>query len=262
MPKQESSSVKEVIGKTSTLDIELELEKFFEKTKKDAELLVNDVFPQRIMALENLHQSMNLTKLSEVHNDLNIPVPDAVLLLPDTEEPTSKKRKVEVSSGNGENISGTRVLALPNGLAPCNKHIVDLSEKMKPLIRDLIEHANLIKMWISFLIPKIEDGNNFGVSIQEETLSEARTVESEAATYLEQISRYFITRGKIVSKVAKYPHIEDYRRSVNELDEKEYVCLRLTCCELRNHYASLYDIIHKNMDKIKKPRNANADNLY
>jgi proteasome activator subunit 3 (PA28 gamma) len=56
-------------------------------------------------------------------------------------------------------------------------------------------------MWISFLIPKIEDGNNFGVSIQEDTLAEIRTVESEAAAFFDQISRYFITRGKIVTKV-------------------------------------------------------------
>jgi len=38
-------------------------------------------------------------------------------------------------------------------------------------------------------------------------MSEARQIESEAATYLDQISRYFLTRGKIVSKVAKYPHV-------------------------------------------------------
>lgn len=56
-------------------------------------------------------------------------------------------------------------------------------------------------MWISFLIPKIEDGNNFGVSIQEDMLAEIRTVESEAAAFFDQISRYFITRGKIVTKV-------------------------------------------------------------
>lgn len=45
-------------------------------------------------------------------------------------------------------------------------------------------------MWISFLIPKIEDGNNFGVSIQEDTLSEIQSVESEAAAFFDQISRY------------------------------------------------------------------------
>lgn len=69
-------------------------------------------------------------------------------------------------------------------------------------------------MWISFMIPKIEDGNNFGVSIQEDTLAEIQSVESEAAAFFDQISRYFISRAKIVSKVAKYPHIDDYRRAV------------------------------------------------
>lgn len=62
-------------------------------------------------------------------------------------------------------------------------------------------------MWILFLIPRIEDGNNFGVSIQEDTLTEVRTVETEAATYFDQVSRYYISRGKIVAKIAKYPHV-------------------------------------------------------
>lgn len=47
-----------------------------------------------------------------------------------------------------------------------------------------------VKMWVQLLIPRIEDGNNFGVSIQEETVAELRTVEGEAASYLDQISRY------------------------------------------------------------------------
>ena len=38
-------------------------------------------------------------------------------------------------------------------------------------------------------------------------MAEARQVEQEAATFFDQISRYFLTRGKIITKVAKYPHV-------------------------------------------------------
>jgi len=59
-------------------------------------------------------------------------------------------------------------------------------------------------MWVTFLIPKIEDGNNFGVSIQEDTLGEIRTVEAETATFYEQITRYHMGRAKLISKVFLY----------------------------------------------------------
>jgi proteasome activator subunit 3 (PA28 gamma) len=36
--------------------------------------------------------------------------------------------------------------------------------------------------------------------------------------------------------VAKYPHVEDYRRSVQSLDEKQFVSMRFIALELRNHY--------------------------
>ncbi|EDO29241.1 predicted protein, partial [Nematostella vectensis] len=68
--------------------------------------------------------------------------------------------------------------------------VQDIIELLKPKIQTLMEKCNLVKMWIQLLIPRIEDGNNFGVSIQEEALSEVQRIEGEAATFLDQIARY------------------------------------------------------------------------
>lgn len=86
---------------------------------------------------------------------------------------------------------------------------------------------------------------------------------------------------------------EDYRRTVTEIDEKEYISLKIIVSELRNQYVSLgvlvhhllnqtqafsvliscslffssvkvtlHDMILKNIEKIKRPRSSNADALY
>ncbi|KAH8040727.1 hypothetical protein HPB51_012042 [Rhipicephalus microplus] len=102
---------------------------------------------------------------------------------------------------------GTKVLVLPTGSVGTNNHIVSIVDIVKPKIWQLVDDTNILKMWIQFLIPRIEDGNNFGVSIQEDALTEIRAVEGEAAAFFDQISRYFLTRGKIIAKVAKYPHV-------------------------------------------------------
>ncbi|XP_076461579.1 proteasome activator complex subunit 3-like [Babylonia areolata] len=239
---------------------------FIENFKKETEALVTDIFPQKVLDIEEIYQKMVAEKKSDVHASINIPIPEAASLKEDdSDEPTTKKRKLDANGSDSLPAavpSGTPVLVFPNGKVPYNAFIHKWAESIKPLITDLMEHANMVKMWISFLIPKIEDGNNFGVSIQEDTMAEARQVETESATYLDQLSRYYISRAKIISRIAKYPHVEDYRQSIRELDEKQLICLRLTLCEMRNHYASLHDIIHKNMEKIKKPRSGNAENLY
>lgn len=157
---------------------------------------------------------------------------------------------------------GTRVLVLPDGVVPSNKFIVNLIDEVKPLIGELVEDTNMLKVWLMYLIPRIEDGNNFGVSIQEDVLAEIRASEVEAAAYYDQVSRYYSLRGKTVAKLAQYPHIEDYRRAIQELDEKEFFSLRLIVAELRNHYATLHDLISKNGDKIRKPRSTNTEHMF
>lgn len=50
--------------------------------------------------------------------------------------------------------------------------------------------AQQVRLWIQFNVPKIEDGNNFGVGIQEEVLSETSGVERDALTFLDQFTRF------------------------------------------------------------------------
>lgn len=188
---------------------------------------------------------------------MNIAVPEPIVEEEKNDAPPSKRARVETSD-----TTGTKVMILPSGTVKCNTPICEVIKIVKPVIRALVEDSNLLKMWISFMIPKIEDGNNFGVSIQEDTLAEIQSVESEAAAFFDQISRYFISRAKVVSKVAKYPHIDDYRRAVQELDEKEFLSLWLVLSEVRNRYCSLHDIVIKNLEKLKKPRSSNAEHLY
>ncbi|CAH1188480.1 unnamed protein product [Phyllotreta striolata] len=233
------------------------VQQYKEDVKKQAETLVLKGFPETIVKLNTILETPQFKNRDflDVHQELNIPVPDPIILNSHTDLPAAKKPKLDQD--------GTKVMILPTGAVPVNRNLADLIENVKPHIRKLVEDSNLIKMWISFMIPKIEDGNNFGVSIQEDTLAEVQSVESEAAAFFDQISRYYISRGKLISKVAKYPHIDDYRRSVQELDEKEYLSLWLVMSEIRNRYCALHDIVLKNLDKIKKPRPSNAtESLY
>jgi len=48
--------------------------------------------------------------------------------------------------------------------------------------------------------------------------------------------------------------VHDFRKSVEELDEKQYLQLQLGCLDLRNNYALLHDMITKNLEKIVAPR--------
>lgn len=230
---------------------------YMDSLKVKAELLIKNEFPNKIVKLNNLLVKLNFhnKKLTDVHQDVNVPVPPPLGL------ETAKRRRIEPIMRSA-NMEWAKVYTLPNGPAPCNKSLSDLIHLVKPHLRELIEDTNLLKLWISYLIPKIEDGNNFGVSIQGRTLKEIQQAESKAEEFLEHISEYFVTRAKIVSKVVKYPHLDDYRRAVRELDEKEYLSLWLTMCEVRNRYCVLHDIVTKNIDKIKRPRTTNIDTLY
>ncbi|XP_056263710.1 proteasome activator complex subunit 3-like [Pseudoliparis swirei] len=246
-------------------DLKTRVETFREQISSEAEHLVASFFPKKLLELDQFLKEpiLNVSDLKDIHSEIKFKVPEPVLFTNSHEggDVNTKKRKLEDGLTDDSWPGGTKAPVVPEGMLKCNAKLVALIERVKPEIRTLIEKCNTVKMWVQLLIPRIEDGNNFGVSIQEETVAELRTVESEAASYLDQISRYYITRAKLVSKIAG-PHVEDYRRTITEIDEKEYISLKIIVSELRNQYVILHDMILKNIEKIKKPRNSNAEALY
>jgi hypothetical protein len=41
---------------------------------------------------------------------------------------------------------------------------------------------------------------------------------------------------------------DDYRRAIQDMDEKQFINIRLVLTEMRNHFATLHDVITKNIE--------------
>lgn len=110
-----------------------------------AEQLLLKGFPEKIVKLNELLETPGFCnrKLSDVHQDLNVPIPDPIILNHSEDGPTTKKQKIDNSI---DNTSGTKVMVLPYGPVPCNKPLCDLIHIVKPYIRQLLEDSNLVRI--------------------------------------------------------------------------------------------------------------------
>jgi len=70
--------------------------------------------------------------------------------------PSPKKRKL---NDEDDKVIYTQIMS-------SNQEIISRIEKLKKELIAIIDICNLVKIWIQLNIPRIEDGNNFGVSIQ------------------------------------------------------------------------------------------------
>jgi len=236
------------------------VEKYKKEFCQEVEEILSDVFPKKIIELDKLFKSdkLKLSRAAEVREASKASLKEVTdqKAAAVSSPPPAKRRRNDSSHENGEDKMrfGTKVY--------CNAIVSELIGILKPEIRELIEYCNKIKMWIQLLIPKMEDGNNFGVSIQEETISEVSTFCEFAKVAFDDMSRYFVTRGKVSSKIVKYPHLEDYVQYLTELDEKQFLHIRVFANDLKMIYCCMFDIINKNLEKIKMPRSQMSSNLY
>eukprot|EP01087_Luapelamoeba_hula_P010401 TRINITY_DN2755_c0_g1_i2.p1 TRINITY_DN2755_c0_g1~~TRINITY_DN2755_c0_g1_i2.p1 ORF type:complete len:235 (+),score=39.98 TRINITY_DN2755_c0_g1_i2:54-758(+) len=224
------------------------VEELRQSIRQNAQEVIRSVMPAKIVQLTTLYNTAFATPVEEIR---------AEVLFPDSSDGAGaaakpgKKRKLEQINKEGKEVE-----------QKSNQKIKDIIGAIKKEVLQCIDALNTVKLWVQLNIPRIEDGNNFGVGIQEETISELTRSEDAGYNLLESMTKYYVTRAKLVTKVLKYPSIEDYRQSVDELDQKEYVNLRLSCLDMRNNMALCYDMLNKNIEKIITPRTSHSHALY
>jgi len=134
--------------------------------------------------------------------------------------------------------------------------------RLKKEAAEMLATLNTVRLWIQLNVPRIEDGNNFGVQVQEDLISEVGKAEENAFALIDLLTKYHISRAKMLTKCLKHPQIEDYKETVHEIDQKYYSDMITGFRDLRNNYAGLYNILQKNFDKIIKPRSSHSAAMF
>jgi len=233
------------------------LEEFHAKVASAAEEVVFKIFPQKTLELQAFIDSTS-SPSSEFHDSHSTSSTDARVYPDPTENvaPETKKRKRESDPANS--VAHARY---PD-LVHTNELVQKVHEIVKKECNDLIQLCDKVKLWVTLTMPKIEDGDNFGVQIQEEALNELHRSQESAYSLRDASRLHHLSRAKICSKLIKYPNVEDYTLSLKEHDEKQIYLAKQHLYDLRNIYAIITDTLHKNITKIRVPKANNSVALY
>lgn len=245
------------MSKASTLKISStslgQVENFRQGLYQEAGNLFSSFIPQKIVKLDNLlkHELLNIKDMSSLHAPLDIPIPDP---------PAPEDEEMETDKNEDEEKKKKK--APKCGFIKGNEKILVLLNMIKPEIADFRETIVTVSCWIQHLIPKIEDGNDFGVAIQEKVLERIAAVRTKAEAFQTNINKYLLERGDAVAKASKETHVMDYRSLVHEKDENIYAEIRVIALDIRGFYAEFYDITSKNLEKITNPKGEEKPSMY
>lgn len=242
---------------TSTLKINAanagKVENFRTSLHREAENLFSNYIPMKIEQLDALlkDEALNITDMSLLKAPLDIPIPDP---------PSPEDEGMETDKNDEDEKKKKK--APKCGFIKGNEKIMKLLERVKPEIFAIRETMITVSCWIQHLIPKIEDGNDFGVAIQEKILERITAVRTKPESFQTNLNKYFLERGDAVAKASKETHVMDYRSMVHDKDEAMYSEIRAIVLDIRGFYAELFDIVTKNIEKVTNPKGEEKPSMY
>uniref|UniRef100_A0A3B3XSZ5 Proteasome activator complex subunit 1 n=1 Tax=Poecilia mexicana TaxID=48701 RepID=A0A3B3XSZ5_9TELE len=170
------------------LESKKQVDDFCQNLSKEAEQLLSKFFPEKIEQLQMLLKtSFSCDDLASLKAPLDIPIPDPAkeeAKRKKKEEKEAKEGKKDKDSDKEEEDSGP-----PCGPICSNERVESLLNEVKPEIQTLKEKLNTVSMWVQLQIPRIEDGNNFGVAVQEKVFELLTNTRTKIEAFQTQISK-------------------------------------------------------------------------
>lgn len=183
---------------------------------------------------------------------------------PQDDGSSSKKRKTADAAVNGDTSSSSSAESahVYTGILHTAAFLANAFDDLRSEWDQLIELMDALKMYINLQMPQIEDGDTFGVSIQEEALNEIVRTQDSAYNLIATPFTYHSARAELAAKLVRFPGVEDYKKALEEHDRKTVYRLKMHLTDMRNMYAVVFDIVKKNIGKISKPKSGNQMGSY
>mmetsp|Transcript_19827 Transcript_19827/g.35256 ORF Transcript_19827/g.35256 Transcript_19827/m.35256 type:complete len:229 (-) Transcript_19827:42-728(-) len=204
---------------------------------------------------------MRETLFKDVDEMIATRLPAKIMGLTKVLEESKAKRDAGDFSWKEEDLR--RYAENPDERVPVNETVRDNIIVLKNEIIDLLNQLEQLRLWVRLCMPRIEDGNNFGVEVQTEVVSMLTQLYSSGLSFLHNLTLFFSKRAKLITNMRKRPNVHEYAVAVRDLDDKQFVNTVQSCCDLRNHYVYIYDKIVKNREKLQRPKgNASSITMY
>ncbi|ETO24223.1 Proteasome activator pa28 beta subunit family protein [Reticulomyxa filosa] len=266
--KSETQESKQ-IEKSKMVSMPVEsMELLKDNVQKEAEEIIHCVIPIKILELNVQYMKLmeNRKKVQTKCNQLNVLVvgdeikEDLSMENTDSKVSGSKKQKrgqeqIKTTSKKKRNFSEMSKDDIAVEWKAKAQVLFDEIKKELQQMTEIVEPELRQSHFIYKLASAaIEDGNNFGVAVQEEVKKLVGDASANAYNFLREMPKYHTQRSDIETKLCKYPNLRDYYKVLIDLDNKQALLLLHTLKDLRNNFFIILDTLHKNFQKIVQPK--------
>jgi len=143
-----------------------------------------------------------------------------------------------------------------------NERLVYLVNEINKEINETLIMITVLRLSVSLAIPEMQDGNNFGVDVQQQLLKILAMIEANAIRFNSLLSSFFMERGKLVSNIYKYPFIINFKNALTLFDFQHFVLCKSICFDFKTHFCCLLQFFVNHFELIKNPRSNHFSSFF
>ncbi len=239
-----------------------QLEEYYRAYALHTFSLVLNEYPLKIKAIEAMKGAFNWALIASLQANTSwiARLPEEAQLSPgDTTfciaDGKGSPFLVDVYEGKHSSSSSSS----SSSMIATNEHIHEMITRLAPYVSELADSTLQLSFAIQLLVPRYQEGNNFGLEVQAkamETVNEAHATAQEVQAGLKD---FYYTREAALRRAITHPQVADYEGALVEADRAALYSLCRAAEDLYSTYTGLHDMASKNIERLLRPRDEDSN---